>query len=69
MPNKPIAVFSNQNTNIFNLMSICARAMEKENYSLMKIRSFMDEVMNSTSYEKALDVMNKWCDIRWYIID
>lgn len=59
---KPKVKLSGQNGNVFNLMGLCSRALkiagQPENATKM-----IEECKNSGSYDDALQVMMKYCDV------
>lgn len=61
---KPVAKLLGQNGNVFNLMAICIRAMRKAGYNQTQVHNFRHEVMDSGSYDEALQIMMKWCEVR-----
>lgn len=60
---KPKVKLSGQDGNVFNLIGLCSRALkaagQEENAQLMS-----SECMHSHSYQEALGIMAKYCDIR-----
>lgn len=60
---KPIVKLTGENGNVFNLIAICSTALKKVNqYDLAK--KMQDEVFDSGSYNEALAIIAKYCDIR-----
>lgn len=62
MNTKPIVKLTGENGNVFNLIAICGTALKKVNqYDLAK--KMQDEVFASKSYNEALAIMAKYCEI------
>lgn len=60
--NKPKVKLLGKDGNIFNLMGICSRALRKVNQE-DNARLMLKEVQEQDSYENALNVLHKYCEI------
>ena len=49
--------------NVFNLIGICTRAMKKAGQH-EEARAMSAEIFNSSSYDEALAIMMRYCDVR-----
>lgn len=60
---KPVVKLSGQDGNVFILIGICSRALkdvgQEDNANRMT-----SEIMNSKSYDEALQIMMKYCRVR-----
>lgn len=60
---KPLVNLTGKDGNVFNLIAICSTALKKENqYDLAK--KMQDEIFAAGSYNEALAIMAKYCDIK-----
>ena len=59
---KPKCALIGQNGNIFNLMSIASKTLEKNNMR-EEAKEMCSKIMQSHSYEKALSILGEYVDI------
>ena len=59
---RPVAVFSDQNGNVFNLIGIARRALKEAGYR-EEAEEMTAKVQKSRSYDEALAVMNEYVDV------
>ncbi len=59
---KPKVTLVGQNGNVFNLMSICTRALEKAGHP-DEAKKMTTEIRSADSYDSALQIMMKYCDV------
>lgn len=52
-----------QNSNVFNLIGICTKAMRRGGVSREECDEFVNEVTHSGSYTEALAVMMRWVNV------
>jgi hypothetical protein len=61
---KPIAIISGENENIFNVISICKRALIEVGMK-KEAEEMANRVYNSNSYgEEAIKIMKEYCEIK-----
>ena len=60
---KPSVQLSGADGNIFNLMGLCARALRKAGQE-EEAKQLSKEVMTADSYDSALQVLMKYCDVQ-----
>lgn len=60
---RPIALIIGADGNVFNLISICSKSLRKAGLS-EEASKMTEEVMNSGSYDEALQIMNKYCELK-----
>ena len=59
---KPKVVLVGQNGNVFNLLAICKRELQR-NLMLEEAEKLQNEVFSAHSYDEALSKMHEYCDI------
>lgn len=59
---KPKAKVIGQDGNVFNLMGICSKALKQAGQKEQS-EKMTDEIFNSGSYDEALTIMRKYCDL------
>lgn len=52
-----------QNGNVFNLIGICTRAMQRAKVSKAEQEAFVNEVTQAGSYMEALAIMMRWFNV------
>lgn len=60
---KPVVQLSGADGNVFNLMGLCAKALRNAGQDA-EAKQMSKEVMTSDSYDHALLVMMKYCDVQ-----
>lgn len=60
---KPVAVLIGQDGNVFNLLGICSKVLEKAGLK-EDAEKMSNEVMKSESYHEALTIMGRYVDIQ-----
>ncbi len=65
MPKYPKAKarFTGADGNVFNLIAICVRALEKVKAPENEIETFKSEVMRTKSYDDAMQYMMGWVNV------
>ena len=56
MENKPKAPIVGADSNVFNLIGICSKALKNAGYTA-EAQEMTDKVMQSSSYDEALSIM------------
>ena len=59
---RPVAVFSDQNGNVFNLIGIARRALKEAGYR-EEAEEMTEKIQKSRSYDEALAIMNEYVDV------
>jgi len=62
MSDKPRVKLIGEDDNIFNLVSIASKALER-NHQHDNVSKMQREVLNSNSYDEALQVLMKYCEV------
>jgi hypothetical protein len=60
--NKPIVKLVGQDGNVFNLIGICSKALKRAGQS-ENAAKLTKECFNAGSYEEALQIMMKYCNV------
>lgn len=60
---KPVVIFTGQNGNIFNLLSIAQRAMKKADLN-KEVTEMLNRVQQSHSYEESLTIIGEYCKVQ-----
>lgn len=62
---KPVVQLTGQDGNVFNLMAICSRALERSGQP-DKAQEMYDKITKGegVDYYKALAIMMEYCDVR-----
>ena len=60
---KPIAKLVGQDGNVFNLIGICKRALQKAG-QYEEAKKMQEEVMKSGDYSSAIGIMGNYCELR-----
>lgn len=60
---KPKVKLTGQDGNVFNLIGICSKALKKEGL-YNEAKQMTTECFNAGSYDEALQIMMKYCDVR-----
>lgn len=60
---KPVCKLTDQNGNVFNLIAIVRKTLEKAGLK-QQVSEFTSEVMDAGSYDEALQVMMKYVEVR-----
>ena len=59
---KPVAKLIGQDGNVFNLIGICSRALEKVG-AYAEAKEMKDKIFMSSSYDEALAIMMDYCEV------
>jgi single-stranded DNA-binding protein len=59
---KPKAKVTGKDGNVFNVLSICSKAL-RDSGQESQIKDMTSNVMNCSSYEEALKIMNEYCEL------
>jgi hypothetical protein len=62
MTNKPKVNLVGKNSNVFNLIAICAAALKKANLP-NEAKVFTKKCFAAESYDQALQIMMEYCDV------
>jgi hypothetical protein len=60
---KPIAKVIGEDGNVFNLIAICSKALKKAGQSA-EAKQMAEECFSAGSYEEALQIMGKYCELK-----
>lgn len=60
---KPKVQLSGEDGNVFNLISLCQKAMKKEGINTNKISTMQEKVFACGSYDEALQILMEYCDV------
>ena len=59
---KPVVKLVGENGNVMNLLAVCTKAMKAADMAL-EAGNMRDEVFNAGSYDEALQIMMKHCEV------
>jgi hypothetical protein len=59
---RPVAIFTGQNGNVFNLIGIARRALKEAGYR-EEAEEMTERIQQSRSYDEALTIMNEYVDV------
>lgn len=60
---KPIAKITGENSNTLVLLSICTKALKRDNQP-EKAKELTERVFNSGSQKEAIDIMGEYCELK-----
>lgn len=60
---KPVAKLVGQDGNVFNLIGICKKALQKAG-QYEEAKKMQEEVMKAGDYYSAIGIMSNYCELR-----
>lgn len=64
MKTKPVVKLIGQDSNIFNLVAVCAKALKESGISETEIKDMLKRVWHSDSYADAINVLSEYVTVR-----